>query len=210
MLTVHRSKGLEFPIVYFPDLFEPGCIPERVPVTFHDDEGVRTIDVGMTGPEFHRHRERHVVEQRGEDLRIAYVALTRAKHQAVLWWAPTFGEPRLVARAAAVRARRRTGRSRRRAATCPTDDAAWARFEALAAEARGCIAIERALLGLPLGWSRPPREPAALSAAAFERRSTSAGAGRRSPTSRRRRTSCASAASRRSACWPTSQRARRS
>ena len=28
-----------------------------------------------------------VEEERGEDLRLLYVALTRARHQAVLWWA---------------------------------------------------------------------------------------------------------------------------
>ena len=31
--------------------------------------------------------QQHIDEQRGEDLRLAYVALTRAKHQAVVWWA---------------------------------------------------------------------------------------------------------------------------
>ena len=31
----------------------------------------------------------HLVEERGEDLRVAYVALTRARHQAVVWWAGT-------------------------------------------------------------------------------------------------------------------------
>ena len=34
--------------------------------------------------------KQHVDEQRGEDLRLAYVALTRAKHQAVVWWAGSF------------------------------------------------------------------------------------------------------------------------
>ena len=28
-----------------------------------------------------------MLEERGEELRLAYVALTRAKHQAVIWWA---------------------------------------------------------------------------------------------------------------------------
>ena len=29
-------------------------------------------------------------EGRGEDLRLLYVALTRARHQAVLWWAGAY------------------------------------------------------------------------------------------------------------------------
>ena len=37
MLTIHRSKGLEFPIVYFPYLWEPGYIPrDAQPIFFHD------------------------------------------------------------------------------------------------------------------------------------------------------------------------------
>ena len=48
-------------------------------------------DVGIVcnsleGGAFRRHRERSIVELRGEDLRLAYVALTRARHQAVIWW----------------------------------------------------------------------------------------------------------------------------
>ena len=35
--------------------------------------------------------QRYVEEERGEELRLAYVALTRARHQAVVWWATSFG-----------------------------------------------------------------------------------------------------------------------
>ena len=52
VLTIHRSKGLEFPIVYLPFLWEPGYIPQgSQPVFFHDPEAgdQRTIDVATRG-----------------------------------------------------------------------------------------------------------------------------------------------------------------
>ena len=52
IMTIHATKGLEFPLVYAPFLWEPGWIPEgNRPVYFHDgDHGdVRAIDVGLEG-----------------------------------------------------------------------------------------------------------------------------------------------------------------
>ena len=64
-----------------------------------------------TAPTSPRHQRQHEAEQRGEDLRLAYVALTRAQHQAVVWWARLVGQPQLGARPAAVRPRRRGQRA---------------------------------------------------------------------------------------------------
>jgi exodeoxyribonuclease V beta subunit len=91
VLTIHRSKGLEFPIVYYPYLWDPIRISDRKPVVFHNPaDGERTLDVGLVGAAYRRNRELHVADDRGEDLRLAYVALTRARHQAVVWWAPSY------------------------------------------------------------------------------------------------------------------------
>ena len=77
-----------------PFLWEAGYIPDKPPrpVFFHDPEAddERTIDVALEGGDFARHKEQFIREQRGEDLRLAYVALTRARHQAVVWWAGSF------------------------------------------------------------------------------------------------------------------------
>jgi exodeoxyribonuclease V beta subunit len=95
VLTVHRAKGLEFGIVYCPYLWDASPPPgARHPVVFHDPDngGARTLDVGCTedsGPAQKRHRDHReaaTAEQRGEDLRLMYVALTRACHQVVIWW----------------------------------------------------------------------------------------------------------------------------
>jgi exodeoxyribonuclease V beta subunit len=171
VLTVHRSKGLEFPVVYYPYLWEPGFIPKGLPVAYHDPDAgdARTIDVGLEGAGFDRHAQQQLVERRGEDLRLAYVALTRAQHQAVVWWAGSWNS-RDSALGRLLFARGEDGAVPAVGRSTPTDAAATARFEALAGEAPGCIAVERSALGLPASWSGLPGEPAELSAARFDRR----------------------------------------
>ena len=89
ILTIHAAKGLEFPIVYCPDLWEAGGGGWGKPVVYHDrDRGdARTLDVAMTGADFELHQREARTEDLGEDVRLLYVALTRARHQTVVWWA---------------------------------------------------------------------------------------------------------------------------
>ena len=93
VVTIHRSKGLQFPFVYVPfgwDLYLP--VVERP--RYHDAAGDRVLDVGagLGGSDpaaFHEGVLRHRLEEAGEQLRLLYVAVTRARSRVVLWWAPS-------------------------------------------------------------------------------------------------------------------------
>ena len=171
VLTIHRSKGLEFPVVYCPFLWHPTWIRENEPVSFHDPAtGYKhTVDVGLEGRTFKRHFEQHVIEERGEDLRLAYVALTRAKHQAVIWWAGT-RDSRHSPLTRLLFSKDDDGTVATSGRSTPTDAEAVQRFRQLAADASGRIAVERSTLGLPSAWGPPVEPPLELTAARFDRR----------------------------------------
>ena len=86
--TVHQSKGLEYPVVHLPFASMRFVRPVDC-ARYHDDEGVRTVDVSAGGPGWSAHEKAHLAEEAGEELRDLYVALTRAQSQVVTWWAPT-------------------------------------------------------------------------------------------------------------------------
>ena len=87
ILTIHGSKGLQFPVVHLP--FVADLYP-RTPAypLYHDDQGTRCLDVGGSGATSEGCR-RATEEDAGEDLRLLYVAMTRAQSQLVAWWFPS-------------------------------------------------------------------------------------------------------------------------
>jgi exodeoxyribonuclease V beta subunit len=88
LVTIHASKGLEYPVVYLPALADR-FVPRPSRPLFHDDAGERCLDVGGGGAHWADHCRRWAEEEAGEWLRLLYVAITRAQSQVVAWWAPT-------------------------------------------------------------------------------------------------------------------------
>jgi exodeoxyribonuclease V beta subunit len=89
ILTIHGSKGLQYPVVYLPTLFNSWSPETPEAVLFHTDLGRRCLDVGgNASPDTTR---RSAAEDCAEELRLTYVALTRAESQVVAWWGPSAG-----------------------------------------------------------------------------------------------------------------------
>ena len=171
VLTIHRSKGVEFPIVYCPFLWDSFIQRDSTPVLFHDPDAgdVCKLDVGLDQRSYATHRRQHLIEQRGEDLRMAYVALTRARHQAVIWWAGS-SDSRHSPLSRLLFARDDAGNVAWEGQSTPSDAVALERFNALAEKAPGRIEIERSILGPQLTWAPPQTSPPDLDAASFDRR----------------------------------------
>ncbi|MEI8187258.1 MAG: exodeoxyribonuclease V subunit beta [Chlorobiaceae bacterium] len=89
IVTVHISKGLEYPIVFCPFLWGEVSSKGNV-LMFHDDEGQLVKDFGSR--EYALHRLRAVNESLAESLRLLYVAMTRAKKRCYLLTAKTRAE----------------------------------------------------------------------------------------------------------------------
>lgn len=85
LVTIHRSKGLEYPIVFCPFSWN-GSRQKGAEVSFHDPRADRalTLDLGSL------QREEHTLwaeeEILAENLRLLYVALTRARNLCILTW----------------------------------------------------------------------------------------------------------------------------
>ncbi len=87
IVTMHGAKGLEYPVVFCPFLWyrSDRLSGEKHQISGHDDDHRLVVDLGS--PQFLQRREKAVGEQMAEDLRLLYVALTRAKIRCYVMWA---------------------------------------------------------------------------------------------------------------------------
>jgi exodeoxyribonuclease V beta subunit len=87
LVTIHRSKGLEYPVVFCPFSWKSSDIEhnrEKI-VLFHEPQsGEQVRDLGSG--DVARHVQLARIEKLAENVRLLYVALTRAKHRCYLAW----------------------------------------------------------------------------------------------------------------------------
>ena len=87
IITIHRSKGLEYPIVFCPFLWQGRLItgtdnPEGY--EYHDDDQQNVIDLRPAPDNLAVIKQKIKEEQAAEFVRLMYVALTRAAHRCYL------------------------------------------------------------------------------------------------------------------------------
>ena len=95
LITIHRSKGLEYPVVYCPYLWDGAGLfaSEEDNLLFHDPEDGDRLKIDVRRkPRSRKEKDAdpHIAlarrEKAAENLRLLYVALTRARHRCVVVW----------------------------------------------------------------------------------------------------------------------------
>ncbi|MEL6616830.1 MAG: 3'-5' exonuclease, partial [Bacteroidota bacterium] len=95
LVTMHNAKGLEYPVVFAPFVWDEkdketwfGTFEPRPPVA-HVASGGAVYDLGSEAQE--AHRALADAERLAESLRLTYVAMTRARERLYVAWGPLSG-----------------------------------------------------------------------------------------------------------------------
>ena len=90
ILTIHKSKGLQFPIVFCPFLWDGRLHTSDknkcATFTFHDPGQEHEALLELGSEQMEQNRPLAVREEMAENLRLLYVALTRAQYRCTVSW----------------------------------------------------------------------------------------------------------------------------
>ncbi|MBU0728591.1 MAG: exodeoxyribonuclease V subunit beta [Proteobacteria bacterium] len=94
IVTIHKAKGLEYPVVFCPFSWggvrsgKPGT---DKPVVFHDPQNSNALIMDIGSENIEQHKELALLEEISEDIRLLYVALTRASCRCYMVWGALSG-----------------------------------------------------------------------------------------------------------------------
>ena len=87
VVTIHKSKGLEYPVVFCPFAWGGSRFRRsKEPFTFHDEDDNMRLTLDLGSADMDENRVFAEKEQLAENLRLFYVALTRAKNRCYFVW----------------------------------------------------------------------------------------------------------------------------
>jgi exodeoxyribonuclease V beta subunit len=166
LTTMHKSKGLEYPIVVLPFLGAKSApfSSEQENLKFHNPKSGHRLELDVRARELKTEAlELATQEHQAEAMRLAYVALTRARHHAVVLWGGVTGAfsslGYLLHRPPATLGGLGVDVATR---LRELDDAArLAELEHIAASSGGTIALRRATLEEDAVWTAPGRRSGA-------------------------------------------------
>lgn len=85
IVTIHKSKGLEYPVVFCPYLWQKPHFEKEAPL-YHDPRQNHQLTLDLL-----QHPEGNAIAKKealAESVRCLYVAVTRAKNLCVVYWGP--------------------------------------------------------------------------------------------------------------------------
>jgi len=86
IVTIHKSKGLEYPLVFCPYLWDLGAgKPKQRPLFYHDPAAAERLTLHLVPGE--PEQTLWAKEQLSESMRLLYVAVTRARNACAVWTA---------------------------------------------------------------------------------------------------------------------------
>lgn len=163
IMTTFVAKGLEFPVVCCPSLSQSAEKRSSPNIWWDRAAETRVVDLASKiewGPDGARGEQRKnasVAELVGANLRVLYVALTRARHHTAVWWLPTAAARDTgLARVLFARTEDGTIDAAAYAATkvdVPFGDDAVAALQPLVDNSDGTLEVR--LVGPPIGDRRP-------------------------------------------------------